>query len=95
MPQPITFLKWMIPSQYTAFIYSKSVNACQDVELVAETAKAILGLASLITNALPLKSDHCWKSLIFRLSSSSDNITAPKWEALLCEQGYTDQYPFS
>lgn len=51
--------KWTIPSQYTAFIYSKGVNACQDVELVAETAKAILGLVSHFTNAVPLKSDHC------------------------------------
>lgn len=49
----------MIPSQYTTFIYSKSVNACQDVELIAETANVILGLVSHFTNAPLLKGDHC------------------------------------
>lgn len=49
----------MIPSQYTAFIYSKSINPCQDIELVAEAANVILGLVSHFTNAFPLKSDHC------------------------------------
>lgn len=49
----------MIPSQYTAFIYSRSINACQDMELVAETANAVPGLVSHFTSAVSLKSDHC------------------------------------
>lgn len=49
----------MIPSQYTAFIYSKSINACQDIERVVETVNAVLGLVSHFTDAVSFKSDHC------------------------------------